>query len=86
MNKRIISYFILALAILFLPYWIYLPLLLAVIIIWPFYWEGLIFSLVIDFVYGRGLMLWPPRFSVTVIVLIILIIMLPIRSRLRIHV
>ena len=86
MNKRIFSYLILIPSIIFLPYWVYVPLLILAIVIWPFYWEALIFSLLIDFVYGRGITWWPISFSITLLALLLLVAMLPLRSRLRINV
>ena len=41
------------LALIFLPFWIYLPLLFISIALLPFYWEGIFLSLLIDTLYGE---------------------------------
>lgn len=87
MKKRGVSLLILLLAIIFLPYWVYLPLLLAAIVIFPIFWEGIIFGLLIDVLYGWGVTSWPSLISPAALVaLVLVIILLPVRERLRFHV
>jgi len=69
-------------SILFLPYWIYLPLLFVAIAILPMYWEGIILALLIGEIYGEGLSL-PFISPIALIALITLIVLLPIRKRVR---
>jgi hypothetical protein len=83
---RIVSTLILLLSIIFLPYWIYLPLLGAAIIFFPFFWEGIFLGLLIDVLYGGGIgsvrsLLSPMAFAAT----ILLIVMLPVRERIRVN-
>ena len=52
MKKHLVTILILIFAILFLPYWIYLPLLLVAIVISPFFWEAIILALLIEGLYG----------------------------------
>ncbi len=73
-------------AVILLPYWLYLPLLGAALIFFPVYWEGIILALFVDVLYGGGIgpvssLFSPMAFGATVI----LIIMLPVRERLRIY-
>lgn len=83
---RISSILVVLLSIIFLPYWIYLPLLGAAMIFFPFFWEGIVLALLIDVLYGGGIgsfgeLLSPMAFSAT----FLLIILLPLRERLRVH-
>ena len=80
LRKRIAaSLFVLA-AILFLPYWAYLPLLAVAMVLVPFYWEAIVFGFLIDVLYGSGGTLFSPAPLVT---LLFLVILLPIRERIR---
>lgn len=81
---RLISVFILFFSIILLPYWIYLPLLGAAMIFFPFFWEAVILALLIDVLYGGGIsdvsdFLSPMAFGATVL----LIMLLPLRERVR---
>ncbi len=86
MSYRTLSYVALGLSIIFLPYWLYLPLLLGSLIIFPFFWEGILFALFIEALYGREMQLLSLESSVALSVLIILLVLLPLRERIRIHV
>lgn len=80
MNKRLILDITAFICILFLPYWVYLPVLLVNTILFPFYWEGIMFGVLIDAIFG------PARFSIYSVglaMLLLNVILLPIRSRLR---
>jgi hypothetical protein len=73
------------LAILFLPYWAYIPALTAAMIVFPFFWEGIVLAYLIDMLYGRGIgtlseLLSPMAFAAT----LFLIALVPVRERLRI--
>lgn len=72
-------------AVIFLPYWIYLPAVFAAMIVFPIFWEGIILAYLIDILYGRGVgsfaeLLSPMAFTAAVI----LIVLIPVRERLRI--
>jgi hypothetical protein len=86
MNKRIVSTIIVLIAISAFPYWIYIPLLFLAIILFPFYWEGIIMAFLIDVLYGgyshAGISFVYP-FAIFASVLVLLA--LPIRDRIRIH-
>ena len=84
MTRRVIGSIFVLLSILVLPYWIYIPVLLFSIIFFPFFWEGIIFAFLIDVLYGSGvesLLSFVSPFALSALILII--ILLPIRERLR---
>lgn len=84
MRKRVLTSLILFIAILFLPYWAYLPLLLLAIVIFPVFWEGILFGFLIDALYGQSLE--APFFSpIALTALILVIIIMPVRERIRLH-
>ncbi len=84
MIRRLFGSLIILISILFLPYWVYVPFLFLGIIFFPFFWEGILLALLIDFIHGAGV--WGPSLLFTSFgfsALISLIILLPIRERLR---
>lgn len=82
MSRRLLAYIILFLSILFLPFWIYLPLLFVASVIFGFFWEGIVFAFFIEVLYGggEGIILFSP---VALSVLVLIILLIPIRKRLR---
>lgn len=84
MKYRYIAVVILFITILFLPYWVYVPLLLGAIIVFPFFWEAILLGFLIDALYGRELSLLTPFFSTAFWCIVALAVMLPVRTRLRI--
>jgi hypothetical protein len=87
MTKRLIATLLVLLAVLTLPYWIYLPLLLAAIIVFPLFWEAIILGFVIDALYGERLYDLPAFLSLYALLsLAAVMLMIPLRHRLRIHV
>lgn len=81
---RIISIIGLLVAIVFLPYWIYVPALAIAVIVLPFFWEGIIFGLLIDALYGSSITSFYSVFKTfSFWTLALLIIILPVRKRLR---
>ena len=85
MNKnRIIATVIIFLSIVFLPYWVYVPLLFLAIIFFPFFWEGVLYGFLIDAIYGEialsfgGVLTSYGFWSV-----IVLMALLPIKQRIR---
>jgi len=88
MNKwrHLITAFVLF-SIILLPYWIYVPLFFAAIIVLPVYWEGIILGFLIDVFYGAGVESFPNIISSFAFVgFILLIIVVPLKERIRIHV
>lgn len=84
MTRRALGSLVILLSILLLPYWIYVPVLFIGIIFFPFFWEGILLALLIDFIHGNEtLSLTSFVFSFGFYALIALIILLPIRERLR---
>ena len=84
---RYLSLIIIFLTVVFLPYWIYIPLLLSAMIFFPFFWEGIIFAFLIEALYGRGVVSFAELLSPAALVaMLILIALLPVRERLRINV
>lgn len=86
MEFRLTTSLTLLFAIIFLPFWVYLPILLASIIVFPLYWEGMVFAFLIDILYGLGV----PGISgllssMSFWALAVLIVLLPVRARIRIH-
>lgn len=72
-------------SIIFLPFWIYLPFLLASMIIFPFFWEGVLLAFIIDILYGRGIVGLPELISpMAFSAMLILMAVVPLRERLRV--
>ncbi len=87
MTRHVIGSIIVLLSILLLPYWIYIPVLFVAIITVPFFWEGMLFALMIEAMYTVKISIFTPLISpLTVSTLILLIILLPIREKIRLHV
>lgn len=85
-NLRLGVVLALLLAILFLPYWLYLPLLGGAMIVFPFFWEAILLAFLVDVLYGNGVggvagLLSPMAFAAT----LLLIVLLPLRERIRVH-
>lgn len=85
MTKRFVLTLLLLLSIIFLPYWLYLPGIFAAVIFLPMYWEGVFLGFLVDILYGEGVSL-PFISPVALAVLVALIILLPMRERLRTYV
>jgi len=84
MSRRAFGSMVVLISILTLPYWIYIPILYIAIVLFPFFWEGILFTFLINIIYGNGIdisfSLIPPS---ALSVLVILTILLPLRRRLR---
>lgn len=84
MINRTLTTLTLLISILVLPYWIYIPALFLAIIIFPFFWESILLVLLIDTLYGEGVNIFPPSISLlAVATLFVLIVLMPVRERLR---
>lgn len=87
MIRRALGFIVVLLSILTLPYWIYVPLLFIAIILFPFFWEGIFLAFLIDVIHGSGIEGFPSLVSpFAFYVLIALVILLPLRERLRSYV
>ena len=79
MIRRVLGSTVVLISILVLPFWIYLPILFIAIVIFPFFWEGILFALLVDTVYGSGI-------ETALYALVALVVFLPIRESLRLYV
>jgi len=87
MTRRILCSVVILAFILFLPYWIYIPVLFVGIILFPFFWEGIFLAFLIDAIHGSKMEVFPSLISpLTLSVLIMLVALLFIRERLRSYV
>ncbi|KKT14657.1 MAG: hypothetical protein UV94_C0009G0006 [Parcubacteria group bacterium GW2011_GWC1_43_30] len=87
MTRRILCSVVILASILFLPYWIYIPVLFVGTILFPFFWEGIFLAFLIDAIHGSGMGVFPSLISpLTLSVLIVLVALLYIRERLRSYV
>ena len=87
MINRLVSYFIILLLILFTPYWIYIPVLLLAILVFPFFWEGVLFAILINTLYGYGGgILEALRSILPLVTLGVVLVLIPIHNNLRINV
>jgi hypothetical protein len=82
--SRYIAYVAVLLSIVFLPYWIYVPILFFNIIAFRLFWEGIVFGFLIDALYtGVTLSLsnFPYLFGFWALVFVVM--MMPIHHRVR---
>ena len=73
------------LAVVVLPYWIYIPVLFILFIVFEFYLEGILVAFLIDVLYGAGETVGLSSYPFAIGALIFIIILLPLRSKLRLH-
>jgi hypothetical protein len=84
MTHRLFGFIIVLFSILVLPYWIYIPILFIAIVIFPFFWEGILLALLIDVLHGPGITIsWPFISPLTWIVLTVLVVFIYMRGSLR---
>ncbi|MBI2673709.1 MAG: hypothetical protein HYX23_00290 [Candidatus Zambryskibacteria bacterium] len=87
MIYRLVGYILILVSILFLPYWVYLPVLFTGIIFFRFFWEGIVLAFLIDAVHNvLPATLITPVSPLTFAVLAALIIMLPVKENMRSYV
>lgn len=85
MNGRNIVTIILCLFILSFPYWVYVPLLVVGIVIFPFYFEAILLAFIIDVLYGtRAYIGFSFVFPFASIVALLVVMVLPVRRYFRI--
>lgn len=86
MTYRLMGLLVVLVAILVLPYWLYIPILFLVVILVPFFWEGILLAFLIAVLYGGELKgeleVFP---SIAAYVLLFLVVLLPVRERLRFY-
>ncbi|KKW10112.1 MAG: hypothetical protein UY47_C0001G0060 [Parcubacteria group bacterium GW2011_GWB1_49_7] len=83
-KRRYITLAALILAIIFLPYYVYIPFLAVVIVVFPFFWEGVFAGFLIDALYGSEIHSFFSIFSTFAFFsLSLAVIILPIRRRIR---
>jgi hypothetical protein len=68
----------LLLGVLFLPYWLYVPAILAGVLLLPFYWEAIVLGFLIDTLYGTQ-----SYYPGALLAALAVGLLLPIRERLR---
>ncbi|MEK9171646.1 MAG: hypothetical protein AAB782_00195 [Patescibacteria group bacterium] len=87
MIRRILCSVVILTSILFLPYWVYIPVLFVGIILFPFFWEGIFLAFLIDVIHGSGMKIFPSLISpLALSVFVVLVALLHIRERLRAYV
>lgn len=87
MTLRLFGSGVSLLAILVLPYWIYIPVLFMAIILIPFFWEGIVLVFLIEIIHSSGILLFSLFVSpLSLLVLVLLIVVLPLRDTLRAYV
>ena len=52
MKKRHLATIALVLAVLFLPYWLYVPAVVLAVAFFPLYWEAVLLGFLVDVLYG----------------------------------
>ncbi|MEK7187172.1 MAG: hypothetical protein AAB690_02645 [Patescibacteria group bacterium] len=82
---RPLSTLVVLFAIVFLPYWIYAPLLFLALLYFSFYGEGIALGFVIDLLYGSSAPQGLFSFPFAIGALLIFFISLAVRDRFRIH-
>ncbi|MDB5194158.1 MAG: hypothetical protein JWN50_172 [Parcubacteria group bacterium] len=86
MRERILFDIFLFFLVLYAPYWIYLPALILGIILFPLFWESVLFSLFIDYFYGphthSGSIF---AFPFAIVASLFTLALIPIKESLRLH-
>ena len=78
MNYRHLATAFVFLSIIFLPYYIYVPALILAMGFFSLFWEGVFLGFLIDILYGEGV-------YAGLLTLAGLVILLPLRERIRTH-
>ena len=80
--RRLLLDLIIFFSIIFLPYWFYIPLLVASIVVMPFFWEAVFLGFFIDMLYGLNVFFSIYALSALVLVALALVF----KERLRFNV
>lgn len=87
MIRRVLGSVVIFVSILFLPYWVYIPVLFLGAIVFPFFWEGILLVFLIDAVHGGEMRIFSSFVSpLALSLLFMLILLVPIRENLRSYV
>jgi len=87
MIRRILGSVVILVSILVLPYWIYIPVLFIGIILFSFFWEGILLAFLVSVVHDSGMTVLSSLVSpLALSILVALISLLPIRESLRSYV
>ena len=87
MIRRILGSIVILVSILVLPYWVYVPLLFIGVILFPFFWEGILLVFLVRVIHGAEMAVPLSLVSpLALSLLIVLILLLPIRESLRSYV
>ncbi|MBX4206494.1 hypothetical protein KW784_01785 [Candidatus Parcubacteria bacterium] len=77
-QKRNLVSSALVLAVLFLPYWAYVPPIALAALLLPFYWEAVVLGFLIDTLYGQQ-----GSFPAALAAAAFVALLMPVRKRLR---
>ena len=84
MTRRTLVTIIICIAVAVFPYWVYIPALVLAILMFPFYWEGIIFAFLIDVLYGNlshtGISF---VFPFAIFASVLVLVLLPLREQIR---
>lgn len=83
--KRLLASGIILFAVLFLPYWVYLPLIFISMVLFPLFAEAVVFGLLIDVLYGYGVGGGEFFAPFGLGALALLLILIPVRERFRLY-
>ena len=87
MTRRILGSVVIFVSILFLPYWVYIPVLFIGAVLFPFFWEGILFAFLVNVLHGGEMKIFPSLVSpLALSLLVALILLLPVRENLRSYV
>ena len=78
-DYRFLTTILVFLSIILLPYYIYVPALVLAMAALPLFWEGVFLGFLIDILYGSGV-------HASLLSLAGLVLLLPLRERIRTHV
>lgn len=84
MIPRILSSLILLIIVGTMPFWIYIPAIVVAVVFFPFYFEAIILGFLVDVLYGQNISQGLSFvFPFALFLSISIIIILPVRERLR---
>ena len=87
MIRRVLGSAVILVSILLLPYWVYVPVLFIGVILFPFFWEGILLVFLVSVIHGSEMAILPSLVSpLALSLLIVLILLLPLRESLRSYV
>ena len=85
-NGRVYTTILIFVLVLVAPYWLYLPLLFAAVLIFPLYFEGIFLGFIIDVLYsGHPHPSFSIFYPVALVTLLIVLVLIPLKKRMRIN-